>query len=91
MRFHEIVDEVHRLLTKHLADAEGIDLSGFLDWETVGESIYVELANALGLTEEQKRVVDRVITANNHFGAVYGGVAYRVGMEDGIGLRMEIE
>ncbi len=46
MRFHEIVDEVHRLLTEHLADAEGIDLSGFLGWKTARDSIYAELVNA---------------------------------------------
>ena len=45
----------------------------------------------LNLTAEQKKVFDQVITANNHVGAMYGEVAYRVGMEDGIRLRMEIE
>ena len=45
----------------------------------------------LGLTKEQKRVLDQVITANNHTGAVYGAVAYRSGMEDGIRLRKEME
>lgn len=45
----------------------------------------------LGLTKEQKRVLDQVITANNHTGAVYGAVAYRCGMEDGIRLRKEME
>lgn len=45
----------------------------------------------LGLTNEQKRVLDQVITANNHTGAVYGAVAYRCGMEDGIRLRKEME
>ena len=45
----------------------------------------------LGLTAEQKSVVDQAITANNHTGAVYGAVAYRAGMEDGIRLRMEME
>ncbi len=50
-----------------------------------------DMLDALGLTAEQKSVVDRVITANNHLGAVYGEVAYRVGMEDGIRLRMEME
>ena len=45
----------------------------------------------LNLTAEQKRVVYQVITVNNHVGAMYGEVAYRVGMEDGIRLRMEIE
>ena len=47
--------------------------------------------DAIDLTAEQKRVVDQVITANNHVGAMYGKVAYRVGMEDGIRLRMEME
>lgn len=45
----------------------------------------------LGLTKEQKRVIDQVITANNHTGAVYGAVAYRCGMEDGIRLRKEMK
>lgn len=45
----------------------------------------------VNLTTEQKRVVDEAITANNHTGAVYGAVAYRCGMEDGIRLRMEME
>lgn len=35
----------------------------------------------LNLTAEQKRVVDHVISANNHNGAVYEAVAYRCGME----------
>ena len=45
----------------------------------------------LELTREQKSMVDQAITANNHVGAVYGAVAYRFGMEDGIRLRMEME
>lgn len=45
----------------------------------------------LNLTGEQKSVVDQAITANNHTGAVYGAVAYRCGMEDGVRLRMEME
>lgn len=45
----------------------------------------------VNLTAEQKRVVDEAITANNHTGAVYGTVAYRCGMEDGIRIRMEME
>lgn len=52
---------------------------------------FFDLLDELGLTKEQKDVVDRVITANNHFGAVYGAVAYRFGMEDGIRVRMEME
>lgn len=40
----------------------------------------------MNLTAEQKSVVDQVITANNHTGVVYGAVAYRTGMEDGISV-----
>ena len=50
-----------------------------------------DMLEELGLTAEQKRVVDQAITANNHTGAVYGAVAYRFGMEDGIRVRMEME
>lgn len=50
-----------------------------------------DMLEKLDLTAEQKKVFDLVITANNHVGAVYGAVAYRVGMEDGIRLRMEMK
>ena len=50
-----------------------------------------DMIDEIGLTADQKRVVNKAITANNHTGAVYGAVAYRCGMEDGIRLRMEIE
>ena len=45
----------------------------------------------LGFTKEQRSVIDQAITANNHFGAVYGAVAYRFGMKDGINLVWEIQ
>ena len=47
--------------------------------------------DSLNLTSEQKKAVDRVITAYNECGAAYGAVAYRFGMEDGIRARMEME
>ena len=50
-----------------------------------------DMIDEIGLTADQKRVVNKAITANNHTGAVYGAVAYRCGMEDGIRLRMEME
>lgn len=52
---------------------------------------FFDCLDKLGLTAEQKNVVDQVITANNHVGAVYGAVAYRFGMEDGIRLCAEME
>ena len=50
-----------------------------------------DAVDRLELTADQRRVVYQAITANNHTGAVYGAVAYRAGMEDGIRLRMEME
>ncbi len=43
------------------------------------------------LTVNQKKVVDQVISVNNHVGAMYGEAAYRVGMEDGIRLQSELQ
>lgn len=43
-----------------------------------------------GLDEEQKSIVDRAISAANDCGAVYGTVAYRLGLHDGIRLTSEI-
>ncbi len=50
-----------------------------------------DIMDSLNLTIEQKKAVDRVITAYNECGAAYGAVAYRFGMEDGIKVRMEME
>lgn len=50
-----------------------------------------EIMDGLNLTTEQKKAVDRVITAYNECGAAYGAAAYRFGMEDGIRVRMEME
>ena len=49
-----------------------------------------EQMDAAGLTNQQKKVVDRVITAYNHCGAVYGAVAYRFGMQDSVRLLKEL-
>ena len=50
-----------------------------------------DIMDSLNLTSEQKKAVDRVITAYNQCGAAYGAAAYRFGMEDGIRVRMEME
>ena len=50
-----------------------------------------DMLDELELTKEQRSVIDQAITANNHFGATYGAVAYRFGMEDGVRLRVEME
>lgn len=50
-----------------------------------------DIMDGLNLSAEQKKAVDRVITAYNECGAAYGAAAYRFGMEDGIRVRMEME
>lgn len=44
----------------------------------------------LGLDKAQRIIIDRAISADNNCGAVYGTVAYRLGMKDGIRLMAEI-
>lgn len=44
----------------------------------------------MDFTEDQKKVVDRVITAYNQCGAAYGAAAYRFGMEDSVRLLKEL-
>lgn len=52
---------------------------------------FLDRVDDLGLSAEQKNVVEKMITANNHTGAVYGAVAYCFGMEDGVRLCVEME
>lgn len=53
------------------------------------DKVLDRLDNA-GLDEEQKSIVDKVISAANDCGAVYGTVAYRLGLHDGIRITSEI-
>lgn len=53
------------------------------------DKAYDELDKA-GLSREQKRIVDRALSALNANGAAYGKVAYRLGLHDGIRLMSEI-
>ena len=46
--------------------------------------------DGLNLTSEQRKAVDRVITAYNQCGAAYGAAAYRFGMEDSVRLLREL-
>lgn len=42
------------------------------------------------LNKKQRSIVDDAISAANHCGAVYGAVAYRLGLHDGIKLIAEL-
>ncbi len=44
----------------------------------------------VGLSKEQRAIVDRVISVTNDCGATYGAVAYRLGLHDGIRLMSEV-
>ena len=44
-----------------------------------------------GLNQKQNTIVDRAISAANDCGAVYGAVAYRLGLQDGIKLMSELK
>ncbi len=53
------------------------------------DKAYGELYTA-GLSKEQNIIVDSVISAVNDCGAVYGAIAYRLGLQDGIRLMSEL-
>lgn len=59
--------------------------------DALEEQAASDIMDSLNLTAEQKKAVDRVITAYNECGAAYGAAAYRFGMEDEIRVRMEME
>lgn len=44
------------------------------------QQVAFDRLDELELTREQRSTINQAITANNHFGAVYGAVAYRFGM-----------
>ena len=44
----------------------------------------------VGLSKEQNKVVDRVLSATNASGAAYGATAYKQGLYDGIKLMLEV-
>lgn len=47
--------------------------------------------NQAALNERQCDVVNSVLSAANHCGAVYGVIAYRQGFDDGVRLTAEIK
>lgn len=50
-----------------------------------------DVLDKAGLNKEQFLIVDRAISAANACGAVYGAVAYRLGVQDGIKLMSELK
>lgn len=54
------------------------------------DKVLDRLDNAGLDNEEQKSIVDKAISAANDCGAVYGAIAYRLGLHDGIRLTSEI-
>ena len=56
MEFGEAVNEVYRLLKKHLEDEQGINISGFMNWVNIRKNVHAKLINA-GQNEEQLRRV----------------------------------
>lgn len=41
-------------------------------------------------SSEDKKIISRAIDANNHCGAAYGEAAYRLGLQDGLKLALEL-
>lgn len=54
------------------------------------QEVAINQIEHIGLSSKQFTVVDRAISATNHCGAVYGAVAYKQGLKDGVKLAAEI-
>lgn len=79
MKSDEIVNEVCRLILKHLEDVPDVDISGFCNWETVHGDIYPKLVNA----EQNKELLEKI--PHRHFldlAVVYYAVARDHARED---------
>lgn len=60
MKFCEIVDELYRLLMKYRNDMRGIDVSAFLNWETIRRNVYAKLINGEQNREQLEEVPHRM-------------------------------
>lgn len=77
-------ERIHKGLEKALNDNELYQSAQ----KEVDEAIR-ELEKA-GLSREQNKVVDRIVSAANASGAAYGAVAYKQGFYDGVELVSEV-
>ena len=50
-----------------------------------------EKMEKMNFKDRQFSIINTVLSTNTHVGAVYGAVAYRLGLKDGIRLMTEIE
>lgn len=76
MELSDTVDEIYRLLRKHLEEMRGIDISGFLDWGNVKGNIHAKLVNA----EKNKELLEKTphrlfLDMAIVYYAVVGGIA----------------
>lgn len=67
---HRTIEALDKMVAKDMDYQEAL---------TEQQEVFDRL-DELGLTKEQKSVTDQAITANNHFGAVYGAVVHHFGM-----------
>lgn len=56
IKFDEIMDEVYRLILKHMEDTPDFDVSGFREWGTIRGDIYPKLINA----EQNKELLEKI-------------------------------
>ena len=77
---HRTIEDLDKILQKDKVYQEAL----------VEEQEASDQMEVLDFTEDQKKVVDRVITAYNQCGAAYGAAAYRFGMEDSVRLLKEL-
>ena len=89
MQKHSLLDILVRIRTHKALDRAVGKSRNYQDTLKRQDKAYSALYMA-GLSKEQNIIVDSVISAVNDCGAVYGVVAYRLGLRDGIRLMEEL-
>lgn len=77
-------ERINTSLETALADSE--DYQKTLEQQNMADK---ELEQA-GLSKEQKKAVERLVSAINANGAAYGAVAYKQGLKDGVSIVSEL-
>lgn len=86
----ELLDIIMRARTIDALDKAASESKDYQEAREV-QDIALEQVDQAGLAREQRILVDRAVSAVNDCGAVYGEIAYKLGMHDGLKLASELK
>lgn len=81
------------LITSRMRDELDSTLHNYEDFQDAlkKQDIAFKQLDKLKLSRKQSLIIDKAISANNHYGAMYAYCAYRLGLQDGVKLMSELK